>query len=133
MKFEITDFAGRQVVVQPRIELYTVRDFMGKELPGLAVVLDEVGEGPEMLGQYATLTLSFGEFISIKNSAYIDVNNCPFAEQLLSQGVAAQTGFTKTSGFCTYPLWVFQEEFLREAGGENYEKYSRAYDEYYRT
>lgn len=131
MKLEITNISGKTVIVQPRVELYSVSDFMGTMLPGLAIALDKVGRTSEDLELYAFLTVSFGEFISIKNSAYIDTNNCLFAEQLLSQGIAEQTPFTKRSGFCQYPLWIFKEDFLKEAGGEAYQRYSPAYDEYF--
>ena len=42
MILEITDYFGTPVKLQPRVELYSVRDFMGREMPGLAIVLDEV-------------------------------------------------------------------------------------------
>lgn len=67
---------------------------------------------------------------SLRNAAYIDTNNCYFAQQLLEQGIAKDTGLKKRSGFCEYPLWVFEEGFLREIGKENYEKYKAAYDTY---
>ena len=118
--------------LQPSVGLYTVSDFMGQELPGLAILLDEVDpDTGEVLEPYTVLTVSFGEFISVKDSAYIDTNNCYFADQLLSQGIAENTGLYKTSGFCRYPLWVFKEEFLQEIGGEAYQQYATAYDNYY--
>lgn len=126
----ITDYSGSKIALRPRVELYSVTDLMGDELPGLAIVLDMVAAPSEEDEQYAILTKSFGEFIGLKNSAYIDVNNCPFAPQLLEQGFATDTGFYKDSGFCRYPLWQFREELLKEIGGANYEKYSQAYDEY---
>lgn len=128
---QTTDSFGAPVTLRPGVGLYEVRDFMGQTLPGLAVQLDLVGDDGE-LEPYATLTTSFGEFISIKNAAYIDINNCPFAESLLSQGIADPTGLYKTSGFCQYPLWVFREDFLREVGGEHYRIYSEAHDRYMR-
>ena len=127
---KIKDFLGEEVTLQPRLELYSVTDFMGKEMPGLAVVLDQLGRTPEETEQYAVLTVSFGEFISVKNSAYIDTNNCYFAQQILEQGVAQDTGLSKNSGFCQYPLWQFNEDFLREIGGANYEEYVRQFDAY---
>lgn len=133
MTFKIMDFLGKPVTLQPRVELYAVTDFMSKELPGLAIVLDEVTGTSDELEQYAFLTVSFGEFISIKNSAYIDTNNCPFAEQLLSQGIVERTNFYKTSGFCRYPLWIFKEDFLKEIGGENYQQYLRSFDAYFKA
>lgn len=130
MKLIITDSFGKQVLLSPRVELYSVHDYMGKKMPGLAIVLDEIGGEGE---QYAVLTVSFGEFIAIKNSAYIDTNNCPFAEQLLGQGIAVPTGLTKHSGYCVYPLWVFNEDFLKEIGGEKYRQYAEAYNRYFET
>lgn len=54
----------------------------------------------------------------------------PFAPQLLNRGFAKDTGLYKESGFCSYPLWTFEETVLKETGGEKYERYARAYDEY---
>ena len=79
---------------------------------------------------FAVLTKSFGEFIGQKNCAYIDTNNCPFADQLLAQGIAIDTGLTKQSGFCTYPLWQFNEDFLKSADSEHYKLYSEGFDAY---
>ena len=129
MIYEINTAYSGKVKVQPRVELYTVKDaIMGKELLGIAIDLDEQdGKYPT---PFARLTANFGEFISIKNAAYIDTNNCRFAEQLLKAGIAEDTGLTKAGDYCKYPLWIFKEEFLREHGAENYQKYSDAYDEY---
>lgn len=126
--FKIKDCFGKDIDVIPKLFLYSVLDFMGQEMviPGIQLYTKEGRE----YEPYATLTVSFGEFISLKNSAYIDVNNCPFAEQILSYGIAKQTQFTKASGFCVYPLWVFSSEFLEEVGGEQYLTYSKIYDDY---
>ena len=69
---------------------------------------------------YSTLTTNlysrmgeFCEMIGIKNAAYVDLNNNPWATQLLESGVAKDTGFTKQSGFCEYPLWQFNEDWLK--------------------
>ena len=42
MKYNIKDFYDNEVTVQPRLELYSVRDFMGKEMPGLAIILEDI-------------------------------------------------------------------------------------------
>ena len=129
MKYEITDFYGRTLPVVPRLGLYAVKDFIGTELLALAVVLDDVTD-PTMPEQYCVLTVSFGEFIGMKNCAYIDTNNCEFAEQLREQGMATDTGFYKCSGFCQYPLWEFDEATLRGIDNETYQKYSDAFETY---
>lgn len=33
MTLEITDIFGNRLELQPRVELYSVRDFMGQEIP----------------------------------------------------------------------------------------------------
>lgn len=128
MKLEIRNFLGEKIQLEPRLGLYMVSDLTGTRLPGLAVFLDELtsaGREP-----YCALTVSFGEFLGIKNSAYIDTNNCGFAKQLLKPEIAQATGLYKTSGFCRYPLWIFSEKFLKEVDEETYRKYAKEYDSY---
>ena len=129
MKFKI-EVLDKEIELTPEIQLYSVKDFMGKQMQGLAITL--VFNNPEtnLPEIYGVITKSFGEFIGMKNCAYIDLNNCPYAEQLLKDGIATDTGFTKESGFCKYPLWEFKEDFLKEHGAENYFRYSNEYDQY---
>ena len=129
MDYKIKDFYGRELMVQPRLALYSVRDFAGKEMPGLAITLIDVTDSNDPT-DYCDLTVSFGEFIGMKNCAYIDANNCDFADQLLKQGMATKTQFTKRSGFCEYPLWLFEEKDLREMDEAAYETYCSEYDKY---
>lgn len=129
--FEIvTDgWLGTNVVVEPELGLYSVRDFMGEEGHILGIQLyfrDEDGERKP----FRTLTTSFGEFIGLKDSAYIDTNNNPFAAQLLTMGFCQDTGFTKHSGFCIYPLWKFDEDFLKEIDVHGvYDTYEKKFNE----
>ena len=125
-----TDENGASV---PIISIKQTASFtMGKQMPGLAIVLDEVDQNENVTEQYAVLTVSFGDFLTLKNSAFIDTNNCPFAPQLLTDEIAQDTGHSKISGYCEYPLWVFKEDFLKEIGGEKYEQYSEQFDAYMR-
>ena len=126
MIYEINTNYGGKSKVKPSVELYAVKDFTGKEMSGLAIRLTDA----ETLEPFMMLTKSLGEFIGIKNAAYIDTNNCPFANQLFEKGIARDTGLKKTSGRCEYPLWIFNKDFLLEHGAKNYQKYSDAYDEY---
>lgn len=122
---------GKEKELMPVLEHYSVHDFMGKEMHGLAIILfDKNEETGEYDIPYTLATVSFGEFIGIKNSAYVDLNNFPFAVDLVEQGYAEESGFTKESGCCTYPLWIFKEEFLKEIGAEKYKVYSDEYDRY---
>ncbi len=127
-EIKIENFPDGETVVKPEFGLYSVRDYMGRELtmPCISLVLQTEPDGED----YAVLTKSFGEFIGIKNATYIDTNNCPCAEKFLILGLARDTGFTKSSGFCEYPLWQFDEQFLREIGGDEYEEYASAFERY---
>jgi hypothetical protein len=116
------------VALIPHFFLYQVGDFMGEEMSIPGIQLTQVAEEGEK--PFATLTKSFGEFIGIKDTAYIDINNCPFADVFIKEGIAVDTGFTKESGFCSYPLWKFNEDFLKEIGGCEYENYSQAFEQY---
>ena len=130
--YDITLSNGKTYTVKPELQFYNVLDFLGRPMLGIAIelCLAESTEDFEAGESFAMLTVSFGEFISIKNAAYIDTNNCPFADQLLKYGIAKKTDFTKESGYCSYPLWDFNEDFLKEIGGEKYDAYSIMYDEY---
>ncbi len=127
MNNKIKEYFHENVEVQAKLFRYGVKDIMGHDRSIIGIQLYEKTE--DGFEPYATLTKSFGEFIGVKNCAYIDLNNCPFAVALLEQGVAQDTGFTKNSGFCSYPLWHFNEDYLKEIGGEEYEKYERDYNE----
>ena len=130
MNYQITTFTGEKRLIKPRLELYSQKAFMNEDMPGIAIMIDDVTAGEYEAEPYCDLTTSFGEFIGMKNCAYIDTNNCDFADQLQSQCLASDTGFYKASGFCKYPLWQFEEGTLRQIDNDVYQKYSDAYDGY---
>lgn len=129
-KFEIIDTFGDKVAVEAELFLCNTYDFMKNKMPGLGIQLysyDEDGYREP----YATLTQNFGEFLSARDCAYIDTNNCSFARQLLDMGICQETGFTKESGFCIYPLWKFDKDFLKEIDVKGlYDTYERKFEEY---
>ena len=124
--FEIDTYYGGKTKVRATVELYNIKEPLeNRDMHGLAIrLVEETGE------PFAVLTTSFSEFIERKNAAYVDVNNCPFAPQFLKQGIAVDTGLTRRSGYVDYPLWQFNEEFLKSIGGENYKTYSQEWDKY---
>ena len=82
MTFEIKDYFETPVILEPRVELYTVYDFMGKELPGLAIVLDMPIQGADEKEQFAILTKSFEEFIlSLKFDENIELYKKIFGKE----------------------------------------------------
>ena len=130
MNIEIIDSFGDIITVEPELALYDTYDFMGVKMPGLAIQLYSYDEDG-LREPYATLTVNFGEFFSIKNCAYIDTNNNSFTAQLLDKGFCTDTKLTKHSGYCIYPLWKFDEDFLRSIDvHELYDTYSKKFDRY---
>ena len=127
--FELMCF-GKKIKLKPVLHLYTVNDFLGRKAPGLCIELysKKPDSKDEKWEPFCVITKSFGEFIGVRNAAYIDLNNCPFAKQLCELGFAEETGFYKNSGFCQYPLWVFNEAFLRQTGDKIYSEYSECFD-----
>lgn len=127
-KFTVSGFNDAKFEITPHLKLVEVIDFMGEKMHNLGLTFTHMEDGAEM--PFANFTLNFCEFIGMKNSAYVDTNNCWFADEILETGIAEDTGLTKLSGFCKYPLWQFKEEFLKAVDQEVYQKYSDEYDEY---
>jgi hypothetical protein len=101
---------GDTLTVKPELAFYTeVRDLAGEPRQNLAVTLADVNTGEAL----ATLTVNLGEFISIRNGTYIDTNNLPHIDRWLEDnGIVWFNGLTMQSGYCTYPMLVFDEGFL---------------------
>ena len=42
MNYEITTFTGEKRLMKPRLELYSQKAFMNEDMPGIAIMLDDV-------------------------------------------------------------------------------------------
>ena len=126
--WNIKDCFGKEIKIIPELFLYEVSDYMGRKtnIPGIQLYTEIKGQKTP----YATITKSFGEFIGLKNTVYIDTGNYPFITQLLELGIAEDTGLTKHSAFCNYPLWIFEEGLLKSLGESEYDIYSKKYDKF---
>lgn len=67
-------------------------------------------------GPIATMTVCLDGQRAIKpkeGQAYIDTNNCPWAESLIEElGIGENTEIMGFSGYCMYPLYQFDMEKL---------------------
>ena len=62
---------------------------------------------------FCNLTVNLPESIICANesTAFVDTNNCPWAEQFIAEnGLGSPTGYVGASGFCRYPLYKFNLE-----------------------
>ena len=78
--FIINDSFG-EVELHPKLDLIEVKDFMGETHHNLYIGFDYYEDGAKL--PYADFTVSFGEYIGMKNCAYVDTNNCRFADAIL--------------------------------------------------
>lgn len=91
---------------------------------GLYIGLNAVG------GEY---TESYGDItVNIDGKApdycgYVDINNMPELEKFIEENDLGEfTGLTKRSGFCEFPLYMFNPDKLRELCPEGMEGYERS-------
>lgn len=63
---------------------------------------------------FAILSVNVPEWILPKDKAFVDTNNCPWAEKFIADNkLGRPTGITGTSGYCTYPQYRFDMEKLK--------------------
>ena len=66
------------------------------------------------LEPFADLTVNLGD-TTPNYCAYVDTNNLPDAETFVTDNeLGTFTGFVKRSGYCEYPLYMFNPDKLRE-------------------
>jgi hypothetical protein len=109
--YEYTLQDGKSLTVMPELAFYgEVRNLAGEPRLDLAIILKEAQTGEAL----ATITVNFGDFIGIRNAAYIDTNNHPDIDRwLVDNGIAEATRFSRQSGYCIYPMVVFDEGLLK--------------------
>jgi len=63
---------------------------------------------------FATLTKNCAEWTLPGDKAFVDTNNCPWAEKFISDNkLGKPTGIKAASGYCTYPQYRFDVEKLK--------------------
>jgi hypothetical protein len=108
---------GGDEEIQLEIRQYSNND-------GLAIVMNVIDDGcPE---PYANLTVNL-DAAAPDYCGYLDVNNLSNAEKFVTEnGLGEFTGFTKTSGYGVYPLYMFNAVKLRELCPEQMEAYEKS-------
>jgi hypothetical protein len=87
----------------------------------LAVVLLEAATNAPFAN--LTVNLTDSDFITEDDHAFVDTNNCPWAEEFIRNNqlgeFADMYGF---SGFCMYPLYKFNLEKIPQNANDMFEK-----------
>ena len=126
--FNIKGFGDTEFEIQPHLNLVEVTDFVNGTMHNIGISFSHIEDGAEQ--PFSSFTVNFGEYIGMKNCAYVDTNNSWFADELLKAGIAEDTGLSKLSGYYKYPLWHFKEDFLKEVNPEVYQTYTSEYEKY---
>lgn len=134
LEFNYTDRFGDKVILVPELALYDTDDILTNKVRH-TIAIRLFSKEEEGLEPYSVLTTNLGEFIAVKNAAYIDTNNN--GEQILQwlekNDFGTLSPLTKRSGFCEYPLFVFNEKFLKEIDyNDCYKHYEDLFNEYYK-
>jgi hypothetical protein len=80
------------------------------------------GENPE---SYGDITVNLEGKVP-DYCAYVDLNNMPELEKFIEDNQLGDfTGLTKRSGFCEYPLYLFDPEKLRQLCPEGMRTYEQ--------
>ena len=78
------------------------------------ILLDEDGE------EFAVLTVNLEYSMATGKMAYVDTNNCPWAEKFIKENeLGMPTEAMGFSGFCSYPLYIFDTDKIPEYPDEN--------------
>ena len=78
------------------------------------------------LEPFANLTVNLGDSAP-DYCSYVDTNNLPDAEEFITQnGLGTFTGFIKRSGFCEFPLYMFEPDKLRALCPDGLEMYEKS-------
>lgn len=65
---------------------------------------------------FATLTVWISDPRPGFEYAYVDTNNCPWAEKFIEDNqLGVNTGLMGFSGWCAYPLYRFNVDLIQEA------------------
>ena len=85
-----------------RVKNYNIKEMNIRSYSNNNTALELVCEDGTPL---AIITVNLGDLLE-RNMAYIDTNNCPWAENfLVDNDFGLPTGEYKVSGFCIYPLY----------------------------
>jgi hypothetical protein len=100
--------------------LYLVADSYRNNGTLAVIVMEVMPDGTEQQFDVITVNIMESDYLDGDNLAYIDTNNCSWAEKLLKQHkFAKDTGYWGCSGFCTYPLYEFNlDKFVEVAESE---------------
>ena len=70
-------------------------------------------------GQIARITKCFPDGTNMNGKAFVDINNCPWAEDFIKEYMIGKPlGISMISGWCEYPMYQFiKDEIMKYVRG----------------
>lgn len=97
--------------VETEFGVYNVTIKTGKYLYGDNLSIELITDFAE---PFARLTVNLPEWTLPNNIAFVDTNNCPWAEKFIADNkLGRPTGIKAASGYCVYPQYRFDMEKLK--------------------
>ncbi len=101
--------------------IFDIQQYMDQDNLYIGLLCNEDG----YIEPFADLTVNLGGDMP-NYCAYVDTNNLPDAESFIQEHeLGTFTGFTKRSGYCEYPLYMFEPDKLRELCPDGLAAYER--------
>jgi hypothetical protein len=99
--------------------LYLVADTYANNGTLAIIVMEVMPDGSEEQFDVITTNIMESDLLEGDNLAFIDTNNCSWAEKMLKQHkFAKDTGDWGHSGWCSYPLYEFNLDKFVEVAEE---------------
>lgn len=89
--------------------------------------LDYWDEELEIRDSWCDLTVNIGKLPYLHSAIDIDLSGEDKIRFLVENGIAEDTGKSLLSGFCTFPIFRFHEDKLRELNPEVFDAYAKAH------
>lgn len=91
-----------------------------------SLFLELIDKGGEYSEPYGSITVNLGDSVPVY-CAYVDTNDMPEVEQFIRENELGEfTEFEMQNGFCTYPLYFFDPDKLRELCPDGLAEYEKA-------
>lgn len=118
--FEYTDQYGDTEILYPQFEMYQDDD-------NLALIFHHYEPELEYIDEYGLATVNVYSLPFLHTTIDTNNNSEKLVEFLEKSGFGERTGQMVRSGFCLFPVFKFNEEFLKEIDPDFYERYANAY------
>lgn len=123
MKFEFESEYGGKYIVSPWINMY-------KDNDNLYLGLYCQDKGGEYWEPFCDVTVNTVSLAYLESAVDTNNNGAKIVDFLEANGFGQRTPYVVSSGFCTFPIFKFNEDRLKEIDPKVFTEYQKAYGQY---